>query len=585
MSVEKPLTGSDSRCRLRIALFASLVLAFLICHPAFAQEDAGTPGLDPAAANLERARELLREMDAARQEIQALIESSEGMSGEELDLKRVPAVEIVDGLSDHTVDLLNVLPALDKSIAARDSILHALESHLRFQAGVVREAATRNSDRLAETLRLRGGVPPEGRGRFEARVGEHERFLDSNLARILEIGRAVESAGFDAPEFWEWMDDFLAERAGQLRIRLQLAVLERRRALEQIEAARELGITPDEDQLLLFHAAEIRVDAIVSSLSATADLMDARGLPAAKYRILAIRTTGSITEHILNYKVFLGLVRGGADDILGWLKHGGPTALVRFGIVILFGLVFRLLGWFFWNLTRLFLRPPKLLGDLIGRLVRPISTITGILAGLWFLGVNPTTLLAGLGVAGVIVGLALQDSLSNLAAGLFILIYKPYDVDEVIQAGGVLGRVKEMGLANTTIITFDNRRFFVPNRKVWGDIIENRSLEKVRRVQATVHVSYDDDIVEVLRHISKILEESDLVLDTPAPAIFVSKLDDSWLEVSVWPWTKTENWWALESQLPLILRVGLAERGVTVPYPRREIDLSPEARPEIGPGV
>jgi small-conductance mechanosensitive channel len=103
-------------------------------------------------------------------------------------------------------------------------------------------------------------------------------------------------------------------------------------------------------------------------------------------------------------------------------------------------------------------------------------------------------------------------------------------------------------------------------------------------VQATVHVSYKDDVVKVLQNISDILKESDIVLETPAPSIFVAKLDDSWLEVSVWPWTKTETWWDLVTTLPMMLQTGLIKRGVTVPYPRREIDVSPEVRPGTQPG-
>jgi len=466
-----------------------------------------------------------------------------------------------------------------------DSIQNAVESSLRFRADLARDVDALHSTRLAETDDLRQGTPPEGLGRLEVRIGEAEQLLAGNLARILEIGIMHEKAGLDASGLWEWIDDRLAKHAKQLGIQLQLSVMVRQRALEQIDAAQQIGISPDDEQLLRIQAAEIRIAAIISGLSSIADLMDTRGIESAAYRLMVIQTTGQITEHILNWKVLVGLVSGGAIDILGWLRQNAPTALLRLGIVILFALLFRLLGWFFWYMALLFRRPPKLLGDLLRRMVRPTSTIIGILAGLWFLGVDPTTLLAGLGVMSVIVGLALQDSLGNLAAGLFILLYKPYDMDEIVMVGGVLGRVKEMGLANTTIITFDNRRFFIPNRKIWGDIIENRSLEKVQRVQATVRVSYDEDIVEVLQSIGEILKESDLVLETPAPAIFVSKLDDSWLQVSVWPWTKTGTWWDLETELPLMIRLGLAKRGVTVPYPRQAIDISSEGQPGTQPGA
>jgi small-conductance mechanosensitive channel len=557
----------------------TLMITFMACLPALAEVPAGDPALDSGAANIMKAKEILRDLDTGKQEIIGLVESAEDMTGERFHLARVKVAKILERMSENTNNLAKIIPNLDPLAAARDSIVSELESSLMFQVKLTQEAVMIFTSRLDMATELRQETLPEDLGRLEVQIGEIEQLLSSNLARMLNIGQTLGNLGFDPSFIWDWIDEVLAERASQLGNQLQVAVMMRQRAHMQIEAAQKIGIAPDDEQLLRFYAGEIRVGVVVSNLSLTADIMDSRKIDSANYRLMVISTTGEVTEHILNWKVLAGLASGAGRDILEWLKRGAPRLFVRFWIVILFAFLFRLIGWFLWYTVSFFLRPPKLLGDLLRRMVRPVSTIIGIAVGLWFLGVDPTTLLAGLGVMSIIVGLALQDSLSNLAAGLFILIYKPYDMDEVIQAGGVLGKVKEMGLANTTIITFDNRRFFIPNRKIWGDIIENRSLEKIRRVQATVRVSYDDDVVEVLKSISDILDESDMVLDAPAPAIFVSKLDDSWLEVSVWPWTKTETWWDLTSKLPLILQTGFIQRGITVPYPRLEVDISSETHP------
>ena len=178
--------------------------------------------------------------------------------------------------------------------------------------------------------------------------------------------------------------------------------------------------------------------------------------------------------------------------------------------------------------------------------------------------------------------MALQDSLGNLAAGAFILMYRPYDVDDAVQVGGVLGVVKAMGLAATTIITFDNRRLYVPNRKIWSEVIENRSVETRRRVQFTVRISYREDLEATIATIHEILAGHEMVLEEPAPQVFVKELDDSWLEIAVWPWTTTDNWWPGLTELPKVLRLGLAEAGIDVPYPRQEIDITSERRPEAG---
>jgi small conductance mechanosensitive channel len=169
----------------------------------------------------------------------------------------------------------------------------------------------------------------------------------------------------------------------------------------------------------------------------------------------------------------------------------------------------------------------------------------------------------------------LQDTLGNLAAGFFILLYRPYDVDDAIKAGGEVGLVKAMGMANTTIVTFDNRRLYVPNRKIWSDVIENRSTENRRRVATTLRISYDDDLDRALGIVRDFLAQHELVMDDPAPTVFVSELEQSWIEISVWPSALIENWWALTICLPQDLLNLLRREGIHMPYAQQEIRLRP----------
>jgi small conductance mechanosensitive channel len=331
---------------------------------------------------------------------------------------------------------------------------------------------------------------------------------------------------------------------------------------------------------------------IAASLDGTANLLARRGFETAQYRQIVIRTTGEVTEDILNPKVLLGLLRELGTDLGRWLRDKGPTILVRLliiiGVIVLFRIGFRLAWWLF-RILRL-VKFSQLLTNLVGGLVRPIASLAGLVTGLWIVGLNPTTLLAGLGVAGIIVGLALQDSLSNLAAGFFILTNRPYDVGDVIEAGGVVGTVQAMGLANTTIMTFDNRRLFVPNQKIWSDVIENRSAEPIRRVEVTVKISYREDLDRALGVLRNILDVNEKVLEEPEPAIFISKLADSWIEVAIWPWTKNEHWLDLLRELPRLVRLRFEEEGIEVPYPRREIvadrskDMPPTEESRDQPG-
>ena len=280
-----------------------------------------------------------------------------------------------------------------------------------------------------------------------------------------------------------------------------------------------------------------------------------------------------MTGDILDPQVAFGVLRDLAESVWLWVKDNGLTLFVRFLIILAAIFLTRIgfrLGWWLFRLLRL-VHLSKLMTDLVTRLTRPLGTIVGLALGLWFVGVNATALLAGLGIAGVIIGLALQDSMSNLAAGLFILTVRPYDVDDLVSAGGVLGRVKAMGLANTTIRTLDNRRLFVPNRRIWSDIIENRTAERTRRVEVTATVSYREDLDKALDVLRDLLDECEQVLPQPAPDVFVTKLADSSIEVAVRPWTKSEDWWPFTQDLPRLIRNRFHREGIQIPFPVREI--------------
>ena len=150
---------------------------------------------------------------------------------------------------------------------------------------------------------------------------------------------------------------------------------------------------------------------------------------------------------------------------------------------------------------------------------------------------------AGVGVAGFILGFALQDTLSNIAAGLMVLFYRPYDVGDLIEASGVTGKVSNMSLVSTTILTFDNQTMVVPNNKIWGDVIKNVTSQRTRRVDLGVGISYSDDIVKAERVLKDIVESDARVLIHPETIIKVNELGDSSVNFIVRPWVKTSDYW------------------------------------------
>jgi small conductance mechanosensitive channel len=144
----------------------------------------------------------------------------------------------------------------------------------------------------------------------------------------------------------------------------------------------------------------------------------------------------------------------------------------------------------------------------------------------------------------------------------------------------VTGTVKQMGLSNTTILTFDRRRLFVPNRQIWGSVIENRSSEPIRRVEVTAKIPYQEDLDWSLRVLRDLVDVNDKVLTDPEPAIFVKRLDDSWIEIAVWPWVNSEDWLDMLRGLPRLIKLRFEEEGIAVPFPRTELVARRESSEE-----
>ena len=201
---------------------------------------------------------------------------------------------------------------------------------------------------------------------------------------------------------------------------------------------------------------------------------------------------------------------------------------------------------------------------------------TGILMALSQIGISLAPMLAGLGVAGFIIGFALQDSLGNFAAGAMILIYQPYDVDDFVEVTGASGLVRKMNLVSTTITTFDNQTLVVPNSKIWGDVIKNVTAQKVRRVDLEFGIGYNDDIELAEKVLHEIVTASKKVLKKPEPNIRLHTLADSSVNFIVRPWTKTDDYWDVYWDITREVKLRFDREGISIPFPQRDVHLYTE---------
>lgn len=199
-----------------------------------------------------------------------------------------------------------------------------------------------------------------------------------------------------------------------------------------------------------------------------------------------------------------------------------------------------------------------------------------IIAALGQLGVQTASFVAVLGATGLAVGLALQGSLANFAAGVLMIIFKPFKVGDYIEGAGTAGTVEAIGVFTTELKTPDNRRVVVPNGKITGDNITNYSARELRRVDIVAGVSYGDDIDRVRGVLQDILASDERVLADPAPTIAVMKLNDSSVDFAVRPWVKTPDYWGVFFSLQEQIKKRFDAEGISIPYPQRDVHLYKE---------
>ncbi|MEN8231533.1 MAG: mechanosensitive ion channel domain-containing protein [Thermodesulfobacteriota bacterium] len=188
-------------------------------------------------------------------------------------------------------------------------------------------------------------------------------------------------------------------------------------------------------------------------------------------------------------------------------------------------------------------------------------------------GIATTSFIAVLGAAGLAVGLALQGSLANFAGGVLILIFKPYNVGDLIESQGHLGVVKEVQIFNTILLTPDNKRVIIPNGAVSNGSIINYSAEGLLRVDLVIGIAYESDIPKAKEVLYKAMTDHELVLQEPLSTVAVSELADSSVNLVVRPWCKASDYWQVYFDITEAAKVNLEANSISIPFPQRDVHL------------
>lgn len=258
-----------------------------------------------------------------------------------------------------------------------------------------------------------------------------------------------------------------------------------------------------------------------------------------------------------------------------WLREAIPQIAGAFVVLVIGVILARLLSKAADRALSRSGRIEPTVAKFLGNIVKyALWAVVGITVLTQF-GVQTTSIIAALGGLALAVGLALQGTLSNVAAGVMILIQRPFRVGEAITAGTVTGVVEGIGLFTTEVLQYDGLYVMVPNNELWNKPIVNFSRMPTRRFELLIGISYGDSIAVARRELLALAEAEERVLDDPAPTVFVSALADSAVTIGMRVWCKTEDYLALSWALTEAAKTRFDEKGITIPFPQREVRALP----------
>jgi small conductance mechanosensitive channel len=206
-------------------------------------------------------------------------------------------------------------------------------------------------------------------------------------------------------------------------------------------------------------------------------------------------------------------------------------------------------------------------------LVKSVLIIFVLISVASQLGIETTSFIAIIGAAGLAIGFALQGSLSNFAAGIMLIIFRPFKAGDFIEGGGIMGSVEQVGIFITILNTPDNKKIFVPNSKLTSDNIINFSANDTRRVDMVFGIGYSDDIDEAKSTIKSVLENDNRILKEPAPQIVVSELADSSVNFNVRPWVNSSDYWGVYFDITEKIKKKFDEQKISIPFPQRDVHI------------
>jgi small conductance mechanosensitive channel len=524
-----------------------------------------------APESLDPAIEQIRLLNTSIKRLEARLEGADGMALRVLQAR----------LQRNRNELINTVHEIAQQVLVRAEEGHDTSAYHEQLSTLLASAPTAIYaviDRMSRSVIIPGNeasAAEQAAVDAEAHVAiDHVIVLYGHLLKNIELAQQFD-VDVDADKIE--LNARLEERAASTSAFLDLAI-------ESADAMRaQLASIPTDPEISARLAvAEQRVAFSSELLRTITSLMTTQELNTSLYDAQLIATTGEITTDIFDIDVFVGLVSDWFGSIGTWVVENGGSMFFSVLIFVVIVLAFYKFAKIAQNLldramASAHVQVSQLLHRMVLSTTRSVIIMVGLLIALSQLGISLGPLLAGLGIAGFVIGFALQDSLSNFASGLMILIYKPFDVGDLVEVGTVFGTVRHMSLVNTTVLTIDNQTLIVPNNSIWQNVIKNVTAQDTRRIDMTFGIGYSDDIPKAEKILKEILETHELVLEDPEPMVRLHELGDSSVNFVVRPWVKTGDYWPVYWDITRAVKLAFDAQGVSIPFPQRDVHVFNES--------
>lgn len=558
--------------RLSIRLAAIAVVA-LVAGPGFAQQAGENDPNSPAPVVQESTPSEPAAEGAPPSPPATVEEAVEGATGVDRELEGQP-VEVTRAYLDRYMDL----------IRAQQAALEAITGTGPDNPARQRETETRADLQTLITV-------AEGVAKTLSQAGEDMQSVRQELSALRGASVTIEPTDPDTITRTSALDLDKEVLKAQLRpMTLASVELEAstwlkllRETCSEISAKEIAGLNDQEGQARFNEQAVLlrgQRGRLIERIKIILDAMDKKGGDSSSARayVASVVATPPITG--LNAAV---------TSLMAWLKSPdggvaiGMELLQAIGALLIALVLSRIIGKVVQRAVGRVRGSSSLLRNFVVAAVRKSILLVGFLVALSVLGVNMGPMVAAIGAAGLVLGLALQGTLGNLASGLMIMIFRPFDVEDVVLTAGAHGRVMGMTLMTTTIRTMDNRTVHVPNSMVWGDVITNITANGTRRVDMVFGIGYGCDFARAREVLLEILTSHEKVLDDPEPNVRVHELGDSSVNLITRPWVHTPDYWEVMWDVTEAVKRRFDEEGIQIPFPQRDVHFYNEGPPAPSP--